>query len=441
MYIDFILQQFTNFSNQIALITDNKDITYLDLYNKYNYWKKYLDDKNIKNTVVAVVGEFDCNTIGLMLAIIENENVYVPISYSIKNPERYFEISQTKYFIDPYENKVEEFNREVNHEILLEIINNRKNPGLILFSSGTTGEPKAAVHDLVPMLKKYNMPGKKIKSIAFLLFDHIGGFNTVMHNISNGGTMITVKERSADEVCKAIEKYKVEVLPTSPSFINMILYSRIYEKYDIASLRLVTYGTEPMPEATLIAFNNLFPNICLKQTYGLSELGIMRTQSENSHSLWIKLGDDTHKIDIREGILWIKTEMAMLGYLNAESPFDNNGWFNTKDKVEVKGEYIKILGRESEVINIGGEKVYPAEVESIILEVDGVKDVVVSSEKNPVLGNIVVAKVVLQEDLDEKEYKKNIKKHCARNLEKYKIPVKMYFQKNDFVTNRFKKKR
>jgi long-chain acyl-CoA synthetase len=67
-----------------------------------------------------------------------------------------------------------------------------------------------------------------------------------------------------------------------------------------------------------------------------------------------------------DGLLEIKAKSAMRGYLNAESPFTPDGWFKTGDAVEVDGEYIKILGRKSELINVGGEKVYPAEVESVI---------------------------------------------------------------------------
>lgn len=441
MYVDFIVKQFDKYIDDVALITNDHQVTYQDLKNEFEYWNKAIQEKNIRNKVVTVQGEFCAETIGLMLAIIENENVYVPLAPSVKNIDRYWKVSEAQVFVNPYERTIEINDKDLEHPILKTILEERKNPGLILFSSGTTGEPKAAVHDLVPMLKKYTAEGKKISSIAFLLFDHIGGFNTVMYNISNGGKMVTLKNRSPQEVCKAIEAHQIEVLPTSPSFINMILYSKVYEQYDISALRLITYGTEPMPEATLLAFNRLFPKIRLKQTYGLSELGIMRTKSEGSDSLWLKLGDDEHQIDIRDGILWIKTEMAMLGYLNAESPFDEAGWFNTKDRVEVKGEYIKILGRESELINVGGEKVYPAEVESVILEIEGVQDAIVKGEENPMLGRIVVCEVALAPELDQKEMLKTIKRVCRENLEKFKRPMKITVQDSNFVTSRFKRKR
>lgn len=441
MYIDFILNRCKEFSDETALISKGKKYKYHEVIKEYEYWNKRLVCNGVKNRIVSVQGEFNISTIGLMLAIIENENIYVPIAKTVKNINRYYEVSRTQVVVDVKSKDIKFLSNKIDHDLLREIVARRKNPGLILFSSGTTGEPKAAIHDLVPMLKKYMNKGKKINSIAFLLFDHIGGFNTVMYNISNGGKMVTLEKRSPEEVCKAIQDYKVEVLPTSPSFLNMIIYSGIYKQYDLTSLRLITYGTEPMPKSTLVAFNKLFPQIRLKQTYGLSELGIMRTKSESSNSLWLKLGDDEHKIDIRDNILWIKTDMAMLGYLNAKSPFDDNGWFNTKDKVEVKGDYIKILGRESELINVGGEKVYPAEVESVLLEIEGIKDAIVKGEDNSLLGKIVVCDVIIDEKASIDEVRKSIKRHSKEKLEKFKRPVRINFVEKSFVTNRFKRKR
>jgi acyl-CoA synthetase (AMP-forming)/AMP-acid ligase II len=201
----------------------------------------------------------------------------------------------------------------------------------------------------------------------------------------------------------------------------------------------VTYGTEPMPEATLKEFHKVLPNIRLKQTYGLSELGIMRSKSEKSDSLWVKVGGEDYKTKIVDGKLWIKAKTAMLGYLNAPSSFTKDGWFNTGDRVEVKGDYIKFLGRESEIINVGGQKVYPTEVESVLLEINGVKDAIVYGEKNPLIGEIVVANVKVDELNNNKKFISLIKRYCRDKLDKYKIPVKINFTQKDLNSDRFKR--
>lgn len=89
----------------------------------------------------------------------------------------------------------------------------------------------------------------------------------------------------------------------------------------------------------------------------------------------------------------------MLGYLNAATPFTKDGWFMTGDMVETIGDEIRIIGRNSEIINVGGEKVFPAEIENILLKLAEVEDVVVSGEKNLILGNIVVARVKIKADV------------------------------------------
>nr|WGD59538.1 hypothetical protein P5660_12625 [Bacillus velezensis] len=101
-----------------------------------------------------------------------------------------------------------------------------------------------------------------------------------------------------------------------------------------------------------------------------------------------------------------RSESAMLGYLNAPSPFDEDGWYDTGDQVETDGEYIRILGRKSEIINVGGEKVFPAEVESVFLEIPNVRDVLITSRKNPITGEIVAAEAVLEKEEDIKSFRK-----------------------------------
>jgi acyl-CoA synthetase (AMP-forming)/AMP-acid ligase II len=130
-----------------------------------------------------------------------------------------------------------------------------------------------------------------------------------------------------------------------------------------------------------------------------------------------------------------------MGYLNAPSPFTKDGWFKTGDSVEKKEDYIKIIGRKSEIINIGGEKVYPQEVENVILKMDNVADVTVYGEKNPITGNIVCAKVCLVKSEERKEFTSRLKRFCLERLQKSKLPVKVSTTYERQHSERFKKKR
>ncbi len=443
MNIDFFKQSMLKNKDVIAVITDGKEYSFADIYAEYEKASEFLKKSNIpEESVVSLLADFKPQSIALFLALIEHNAIIVPISQTIKAIDNYVRISESEYFIDISGNApvVKSTGMTVSHPMLLKL-KEEKAPGLILFSSGTTGEPKAALHDLTFLLEKFKKPGKTLTTVTFLLFDHIGGFNTMMHTIANGGTIITLKTRSPDEVCSLIEKYKIELLPTSPTFINLILLNKTYEKYDLSCLKMMTYGTEPMPESTLKAMNKILPNVKLKQTYGLSEVGIMPTKSEDNTSLWMKLGGEGFETKIVDDILYIKAKSAMMGYLNAPSPFDADGWFNTKDKVEVKGDYIKILGRTTDLINVGGEKVYPIEVESALLECEGVLDVRIYGEPHPLMGKVVAAEVKVAEENNNRDFIKKLRAYCKEKLEPFKIPVKFNLTTNDLFGDRFKKKR
>ena len=209
-----------------------------------------------------------------------------------------------------------------------------------------------------------------------------------------------VHDRSPEMVCRAIEAHRVELLPTSPTFLNLLLVSGAHQRHDLSSLQLSPTAPRPMPEATLRRIHEALPDVTLQQTYGLSELGILRSKSKSSDSLWVKIGGEGFETRVVDGLLEIKARSAMLGYLNADSPFTDDGWFKTGDRVEVDGDYYRILGRISEVINVGGAKVDPVEVEDALLQVDGVQDAVVFGEPHDLLGRIVVARVRLAEEED-----------------------------------------
>jgi long-chain acyl-CoA synthetase len=167
----------------------------------------------------------------------------------------------------------------------------------------------------------------------------------------------------------------------------------------------------------------------------------LRSKSKGSDSLWVKVGGEGFETKVVGGTLWIRAQSAMLGYLNAPSPFDEEGWMNTGDVVEVNGEYIRILGRKSEIINVGGQKVYPAEVESVLLQMDNVKDAVVLGEKNPITGSIVAARVNLFEPEEPSAFRKRMRAFCGDRLASYKIPARVQISDKDQFSARYKRMR
>ena len=446
MHIDFLLKNFKKKPSKKAIIWNEESITYDALIEKIFYFDKILKKNKIKSgSVVSLCGDFTPNSISLMLSLIQMNCIIVPLNNTSKNDfKTHFSIAEVQYKIEI--DKKDRFNIEkLNDKKIinehLKKINKINKPGLVLFTSGTSGNPKAAVHDFSLLLKKFKIKKPAFRTVNFLLFDHWGGLNTMFYILSSGGTVISLRDRKPKSVCRLIEKYKIELLPASPSFLNLMLLSKSYLDFDLKSLKIISYGTEPMPKSTLALLNEIFPYVKLTQTYGLIELGVMQSKSKDNNSLWFKVGGLGYKTRVVDNMLEIKAESAMLGYLNAPSPFTKDGWFKTGDKVLQKGEYIKILGRESEIINVGGDKVYPQEVENVILEMEDVKDITVYGEKNPLIGNIICAKISLINIQNKKSFYKKMKKHCEQKLANFKIPIKIKLTTENQVNERFKKRR
>lgn len=442
MYLDFLYERFLENPEKDAVISSSGTITYGELHERCSQATHWLKDHNIESgSIVAVRADFSPLSIAMFLALIEHGCIVVPISYAVKNREEYYRIAQVEAIIETSdEYKLIPTGHDHDHELLRTLTRDRL-PGLILFSSGTTGKSKASVHNFIPLLEKFQVTRPIPRTITFMLFDHIGGVNTLLAILSSTGTVITIADRAPETVFEAVQKYGVELLPTTPSFLNLAMISRAWEKFDISSLKTVTYGTEPMPEHTLKSFNRLFPDIRLKQTYGLSEIGIMRSKSKSSDSLWMKIGGEGFALSIRDGILWVKAKSSMLGYLNAPSPFDEEGWFNTGDRVVTNGEWVRILGRDSEIINVGGQKVYPAEVESAIAALDNIRDVTVKGVKNPILGSVVSAELILDQDEPLPALKNRIRRELRDKIESYKIPVHIKVSTDFAISSRYKKVR
>jgi len=368
--------------------------------------QKVLDLSNIKSgEVVALIGDFDPQSIMILLELIDKNTIIVPLTKETKPQHNYFlESAFVDVVIEGH--SVRRIKNDTNHK-LIDKLRSQEHAGLVLFSTGTTGSPKAILHDLTIFMQRFETPRPTFKTISFLLFDHIGGLNTLLHTLFNKGTVIAPESRSVEVVLKTCKEHQIEVLPTTPTFLRMMLISGLIPDGIPESLRIITYGTERMDQPTLDALCELLPNVDFRQTFGMSELGIFRVKSEARNSLYMKIGGEGIETRVVNKILEIRSQARMLGYLNADSPFNNEGWYNTKDIVEECDGFYKVIGRTSEVINVGGLKFMASDVERVVLQFEGIKFTKAEGKDNPITGQHVELTVqfVSNNDINKKKLK------------------------------------
>jgi acyl-coenzyme A synthetase/AMP-(fatty) acid ligase len=443
--IDFILEGLAAPPEVTALIWRSQSYGGKWLVDQVRQDGDFLTQQGVApGSVVLLQGDYSPRTVALLLALAERRAILAPLLPStLANAPSVVDVVDPSVLIrvDPDEtvSVVRRSPGEANP--LVRRLQDEGRPGLILFTSGSTGFPKGVLHDFGRLLAKFHKPRPTLRTLNFLLFDHWGGLNTLLHCLANRSPIVLPEVRTADYICRLMEEHQVELLPASPTFLNMLLLSRAYEGRDLSHLRLISYGSEPMPKPTLAGLRAVFPLVELRQTYGLIELGVLRAKSLSSDSLWVRVGGEGYELRVVGGILQIKADSAMLGYLNAPSPFTEDGYFITGDRVELNGEYMRFLGRDSELINVGGQKVFPADVEAVLLECDLVKDAVVYGRKNPITGQIVCADVELREGGDESETRRAIKRFCSARLDAYKVPVKIQFVAGGLHSDRLKRVR
>ena len=443
--MEFLFERFGAYATAVAFQHEGRAFTYEQIISTTSDYAAQLRESGVHaGEAVVVPGEYSPEVFCLILAIWRAGSVAIPLTTaSVIDLETVLEITGAGWMANASPDGVAISHMEGRGAPpILQKFAATGNPGLILFSSGSTGEPKAILHDMEVVSRKFRPAGSPMVAIAFLMLDHFGGINTVLGMLSRTGTVVTVADRSVATVCRAVQDYRVEVLPTTPTFLTLLARSGAMHEFDLSSLRRITYGTEVMPQGTLDRVRNAFPGVRLQQTYGLSELGVMSSKSREDGSLWVAIGGEGFETKVVDGILWIRSDYSMVGYLNAPNPFDNERWLNTGDMVEVDGEWLRILGRDSDLINVAGQKVFPAEVEQAILEVDNVRDVAVYGEPHALLGQIVVARVATLEPEPVLAVKQRIRTECGRTLAAYKLPTKVILATDsELYSHRHKKNR
>jgi len=312
-------------------------------------------------------------------------------------------------------------------ERLVEELRLRQQPGLILATGGTTGIPKLVLHDLGSLLAtvpvRHNPPKRML---PLMRFDHIGGLDMAWRALAGQQVLVAPPEEITPvAVAETIANHRVEILPATPSFLNLLLLAEVHRTHDLSSLRVIPYGAEPMPAGLLGRLRAALPEVEFIQRFGTSETGALPVRDEGK-GLVLRGQQNGFSWKVVDGELWVQSPARALGYLSGDNGrLETAGWFRTGDLAEdLPGGSIRVLGRREELINVGGEKVLPSEVEAVLMAHHLVADCRVGPERNAVMGQVVGADIIWRgPDNDALAVKRVLHAYAAGLLARHKLPA------------------
>ncbi len=444
MVLTDLLARITAFGDAPALFSNaHNPLRYRDLAAAIVGFGTLIDTWGLEpGTVVSVATEFNAECIAFLLAAWSRGVVTALAPPGAADAPALMDATLATAVVDPRHPPQSLRVGPQRPHPLLDAARNAGSGGFVIMTSGSSGSPKAALHATDRFLHKYRGDGKPLRTLGFLSLDHVAGVDTLLYTLSAGGALVVPDARDPEPVCRCIARWGVEVLPVSPSFIRLLLLSGALARHDLASLKIITYGSEPMDEATLGRLREALPRVRVIQKYGTTEFGAPRARSRADTSTWIHIKSDETEYRIVDGRLWVRSPCSMLGYLNAATPIDADGWLDTGDLVEVDGDWIRVIGRDADVINVGGEKVMPSEVESVIESFGGVLEALVRADPHPVMGHVPHAVVRMGSKPESpREVRAAIRRHCRARLPRHKVPARISFATEPLHSERHKKQR
>ncbi|MCA9624860.1 MAG: acyl--CoA ligase, partial [Myxococcales bacterium] len=248
--IELVVERMRGYGDRTALYWKGAEHSYRELFAMVEAWHGELGELGIgAGSVVGVLGEFSPRTCSLFFALMQAGAIIVPFTRAIQ-PEvpAFMEIAGVEHLITVDEADAwthEAFANVPQNELIQQFRGGP--PGLVVFSSGSTGKPKGILQDCERVMRKFVKERRGWRTVLFLMMDHFGGFNTFLSAFAYGGVGVCVSDRSPGEVCRAIQDGKANLLPTTPTFLNLLIATRAFREFDLSSIELITYGTEVMP--------------------------------------------------------------------------------------------------------------------------------------------------------------------------------------------------
>lgn len=290
---------------------------------------------------------------------------------------------------------------------------------ITIYTSGTTGLPKKVVHTIGSLTREVKTGLNFESSIWGLAFNptHMAGLQVFFQALFNNNTLVDLFNIDTKTVKESIIKYKISHISATPTFYRLLNSKDII----FNGVKSVTLGGEKSEDNLYRIVKRMFPFAKVKNIYASTEAGSLLSSDGEFFYIPERLKD---KIVIKENVLYINE--SLLGKMS--DLLIENGWYCSGDVIEFKNDsldYFKLIGKSNEMINVGGYKVNPHEVELELRCIDGIDNAFVFGKANSVLGNLICAEIVLENGIEIEETK--IKDILREKLQQFKIPRKIFF--------------
>lgn len=309
----------------------------------------------------------------------------------------------------------------------------RSQSEITIFTSGTTGQPKKVVHNISTLTRNVRRGEKYVGQIWAYAYNptHMAGLQVFFQAFENQNTLVNVFGEQRDEVYRRIADHKITHISATPTFYRLLLP---FEKsYD--SVVRITLGGEKSDQHLYDVMGQIFPKAKINNVYASTEAGSLFAAKGDCFQI-PEVARDKFKVVDDELLI----HKSLLGF--SESFKFTDDFYHTGDLIEwvnKESGLFRFRSRKNELINVGGYKVNPGEVENAIMAMNGVRQALVYGKANSILGNVLCADVQLEEGFTLTEL--DIKKQLTSQLQDFKIPRRIKFVEEMSLTRTGKLKR
>jgi len=318
-------------------------------------------------------------------------------------------------------------------ELFENITKSQKNWRITLFTSGTTGIPKMISHDFTSITRSVKQTNKHTSSVWGFAYNstHMAGIQVFFQALLNKNTIVKLFKLGREEILKEINDNKITHISATPTFYRLLLpVDQV-----CPSVERLTSGGERFDRKVFESLSRMFPNASIVNVYASTEAGTVFASDGDTFSV---------KPNFKNLVKFENDELYLHKTIMGSSntiQLQQNEWYATGDLIQIISKdpiRFIFISRKNEMINVGGYKVNPGEVEDVLKMIDGIKQVRVYGKKNSLLGNIICADILrTNSEITELD----IRAVLQNKIQDFKIPRVIKFVESIETTRTGKIKR